>query len=269
MSNISLMVARPVALLLGLGLAPACGVLDDKPKSVGDFCLEYAKRECGPTAAICSRSAAECEPIRRAACMAFVAPLQDGAGRVFRSDNAEGCLEQLEETYKKSLITAADLASLRSKCDRVVEGAGVANASCGAHQDCRSPLVCDKGRCGPERVVAAGANCANPGEVCQPTEYCKTADGLSVCAARGDKNAACSATLPCKPSFRCGAAATCADKAAANAPCTIDDECATGYCNPYAPASVGNTCLPGLSFSPFSPSCEAYFGPSPTPDGGA
>jgi hypothetical protein len=266
MSNMSLMVVRRGALLLGLGLVPACGVLDDKPKSVGDFCVEYAKRECGPTAAICSRNAAECEPIRRAACMSFVAPFQDGAGRVFRSDNAEDCLERVEETYKKSLITAADFSALRGTCSRVVEGAGAANATCGADQDCRSPLVCDKGRCGPQRVVAAGANCANPGEVCQPTEYCKVADGLSVCAARGDKNAACSLALPCKPSFRCNA--TCVDRAAANAPCTVDDECATGYCNQYPPATVGKTCLPGLSFSPFSPSCEAYFGPSPTPDGG-
>jgi hypothetical protein len=268
MSNISLNVFRRAALMVGIGLTSACGVLDDKPKSVGDFCLEYAKRECGPTAAICSRNAADCEPIRRAACQAFVAPFQDGAGRVFRSDNAEDCLEQLGETYKKSLITATDLGALRSKCARVVEGSGAANSTCTADQDCRSPLVCDKGRCGPLRVVAAGANCANPGEVCSSAEYCRAADGLSVCSARADKNAACSASLPCKPAFRC--AGTCLDKVAANAPCTIDDECTTGYCNPYAPTSVGNTCLPGLSFSPFSPSCEAYFGPTPAPaDGGA
>ena len=118
----------------------------------------------------------------------------------------------------------------------------------------------------PLRVVAAGGNCANPGEVCQPAEYCKAVDGLSICNARADKNAECSATVPCKPNLRC--AGTCMDKVANNAACTSDDECATGYCNPYAPASVGRTCLPGLSFAPFAPSCEAYFGPSAMPGGG-
>jgi hypothetical protein len=261
-----------VAALAGLALmaiSPAgCGVLDDKPKSVGDFCVEYAKRECEPTAVTCSRMPAECEPIRRAACQAFVAPLMNAPGRLYRPDNGEACLEQLEATYKKTVITAGDLAALKDKCVRVVEGSVAANGTCTVDQDCQSPLVCDRTRCGPVRVVAAGANCANPGERCQPAEYCKAADGLSVCSASADKNAACSAMVPCKPAFRCNT--TCVDKAAVNAACTTDDDCTTGYCNPYAPSGVGRTCLPGLIFAPFAPSCEGYFGPSSPPaDGGA
>ena len=61
------------------------------------------------------------------------------------------------------------------------------------------------------------------------------------------------------------------DKLPANAPCGTDDDCPTDYCNPYPPAGVGRTCLPGLSFAPFAPTCDAYFGPSTTagPDGGS
>ena len=112
-------------------------------------------------------------------------------------------------------------------------------------------------------MVGAGANCANPGEICQPTEYCRTADGLSVCSARPDKGAACNGDLPCKPNLRCSE--TCVDKLAANAPCSADDDCLTGYCNPFPPSGAGRTCLPGLSFAPFAPTCDAYFGPSSTP----
>ena len=245
-----------------------CGVLDDKPKSIGDFCSEYAKIECEPTAVMCSRTRAECEPIRRAACQAFVAPLQDPS-RSYRSDNADACLSQLKETYKKSLIAATDLRALDDKCSRVVEGAGQANASCGVDQDCRSPLICDKKRCGPQRVVSPGGNCANPGEICPAAEYCHPSDGLMICSARPDKDAACSADLPCKPNLRCSG--TCVDKLAANAPCATDDDCQTGYCNPYPPTGGGRTCLPGLSFAPFAPSCDAYFGPATTttPDAAA
>jgi hypothetical protein len=257
MRKTSLMSLAPSLLL---GLSTSGGLDDGKPKTGVDFCGEFAKRECEPTAAVCSRETKECEPIRRATCQASVAPLED-ATRRFRPDNAEECLEQLEEVYKKNLITAADLDALYGKCLRVVEGSGVANARCSIDQDCRSPLVCDKSLCGPPRVVAAGANCANPGETCQPSEFCKPADGIAVCSARADKGTACSAALPCKPNLRCDGS-TCVDKLAANAACAGDDDCLSGYCNPYPPTGVGRTCLPGLSFAPFAPSCEAYFGPS-------
>ncbi len=245
-----------------------CGVLDDKPHSVGDFCGEYAKIECESTAVTCSRTRAECEPIRRAACQAFVAPLEDPS-RLFRSNNADDCLEQLRVTYKKSLITAADLQALTAKCGRVVEGAAVANTTCAVDQDCRSPLICDKKRCGPLTVVGAGRNCANPGEVCQPNEYCRPSDSLMICTARPDKGASCSLDVPCKPNLRCSG--TCVEKMPVNAACVEDDDCVSGYCNPYPPPGGGRTCLAGLSFAPFAPTCEAYFGPSTTavPDGGS
>ena len=206
----------PVGAVLAFLGQGGCEALDDRPKTVGDFCGEYARRECEPTAVICSRNRAECEPIRRAACEAFVAPLAS-ASRVFRRENAEACLAQVTETYKKNVITATDLDALADKCDRVVEGPGMSNATCDADQDCRSPLVCDKNRCGPLRMVPAGGNCANPGEVCPATEYCRADSGLAVCTGRPDKGAACSASLPCRPTLRCDG--TCQDKLGANSPC--------------------------------------------------
>jgi hypothetical protein len=246
---------------------PGCEVLEDKPKTVGDFCSEYAQRECEPTAPLCSRDRAECEPIRRAECEKFVAPLMT-TGRVFRRDNAEACLEQLTATYKKNVITATDLDALGDKCSRVVEGAGQMNATCSVDQDCRSPFICDKSKCGPLRVVAAGANCANPGEVCQPNEFCRPGDGIAVCSARADRASSCRVDLPCRPNLRCGDA-ICVDKLGLNAACATDDECASGYCNRYPPSGMGPTCLPGLIFAPFAPTCEAYFGHSATPDAGS
>jgi hypothetical protein len=245
---------------------PACEVLDDKPRTVGDFCGEYAQRECEPTAALCSRDRAECEPIRRAECEKFVAPLMT-PGRTFRRENAEACLEQLTATYKKNPITAPDLDALGDKCSRVVEGAGAPNAACSVDQDCRSPLICDKFKCGPLRVVAAGANCANPGEVCQPNEFCRPADGIAVCTPRADRTMSCHAALPCRPNLRCGDA-VCVEKLGTGAGCGTDADCASGYCNRYPPAGTGPTCLAGLGFAPFAPTCEAYFGASSPPDGG-
>ena len=258
----------PIGAVLAFLGQGGCEALDDRPKTVGDFCGEYARRECEPTAVTCSRNRAECEPRRREVCEAFVAPLAS-ASRVFRRENAEACLAQVTETYKKNVITATDLDALADKCDRVVEGPGMSNATCDADQDCRSPLVCDKNRCGPLRMVAAGGNCANPGEVCPTTEYCRSDSGLAVCTGRPDKGAACSDSLPCRPTLRCDG--TCQDKLAANSPCQKDDDCTTDYCNPHPPASAGPTCLPGLIFAPFAPTCDAYFGPSSSsgPDGGA
>lgn len=242
---------------LGLG---ACE--KDEPENEADFCAQFAERECAGPAASCVGDVAACQPMRQAACNQVIATLS-AANRQFRPANGKACLDLVDATFKKALITGADLTTVRATCNRVIEGTTTANMTCAADQDCASPLICDKGFCGAVRQVTTGGPCANPGDTCVPDEICQaaTAGGLQVCTPKGDRGAACSATRPCKTALRCQT--TCMDKVANGQPCTGDADCQMGYCDLYPPAGVGRTCLPGLSFSPFSPACTAYFGSSP------
>ena len=244
----------------------AMGCEKEGPETQQDFCTQYAQRECGAVAVTCARDVATCQPRRVTGCTQFISTLS-ATTREYRPKNAMACLDQVDATYKKALITAADFAALNAACARVIEGAAAANQACAANQDCASPLVCDKGFCGTQRQVAAGGNCANPGDTCIPDELCQAAGGVSVCMPKRDRDAGCSTAQPCKTAFRCQG--TCMDKVAVGAACAADDDCQSGYCNLYPPAGVARTCLPGLSFSPFSPSCEAYFGASAPGDAGA
>ena len=237
----------------------------DEPENEQDFCTQYAERECAGPAATCVGDVAACKPMRQAVCNQFIATLSSPT-RQFRPANGQACLDLVEATFKKALITSADFTTLRSTCARVIEGSTGANMACAADQDCASPLVCDKGFCGAVRQVPSGGPCANPGDTCVPDEICQAAaaGALLVCTPKRDRDATCSATQPCKPALRCQA--TCMDKLANGQPCTGDGDCQMGYCDLYPPAGVARSCLPGLSFSPFSPACIAYFGTSPGAD---
>jgi hypothetical protein len=200
-----------------------------------------------------------CEPVRVEACRDFV--IQAKGDRTFRPENVEGCLKQVDETFKKALIKAEDMVALRAKCSRVYEGRAKANEVCAIDQDCQSPLICDKGHCGPLRTVSAGANCANPGEICQSTEYCRPTSGLLVCTKRPGKDAACSEAEPCGPGLRCQN--VCIEKLANGTACSRDEECAEGFCHPFPPPGTPNICAGGLSFAQFTPVCDAYFPKAP------
>jgi hypothetical protein len=240
-----------------IATAAGCNTIDPG-EAEGGFCEELAARECEALAGACSREPADCKRIRVQECSARV-ELARGMGRTFRRDNVGPCLDQTRATYSKALITAEDLRLLTDKCARVYEGTSEANGVCTSDPDCKSPLVCDRNRCGMPRSVTDNANCGNPGERCPTTQYCRAADGFSVCTARLVVGATCSNQSECAATLRCRGG-SCIDKLALNAPCDRDDDCVSDYCDPYPPAGMMKTCASGLNFARFSPSCEAYFG---------
>lgn len=239
------------ALLVAAGAA--CG----EPEGVGEaqFCPEYARRECSRVAASCSMTATACEPVRANVCRE-VATRARRAGRRYSAARAQACLDQVLRTYEKFPVTAARLATLEQTCGRVHEGGGRAADPCAVDNDCEGDLVCDKGRCGTARVVAAGAGCANIGESCPRGEHCSDARGVYSCVKRQDRGMLCGPAQPCLERYRC--VGTCTERLAVGMPCLADDDCETRYCIPHVLPETPRTCGVGLSFSHQSPSCIAF-----------
>lgn len=247
--------------LFALVVLPVACKVDNTPTNEADFCAEYAKRECTAVADTCSRDITTCEPIRTTACTTFLAPYA-AVTRTLNSDNVKACLDQVTAVYADQKVTPAEFQMLTSKCARVMEGTAAANDACVADQDCTSPLICDKGRCGTPQTVAAGGNCANPGEICDGDQICAPSAGLYLCTPKQGSGASCSATAPCVAALRC--AGTCMAKVANGGACATADDCTSGYCDLYPPAGMAATCLTGLNFAAFSPSCNAFFGAAST-----
>jgi hypothetical protein len=230
------------------------------------FCQEYAKRECAKVANYCSFAASSCEPSRLDNCKSMAAHSKTGA-RQFNADNADRCLKQVDTAYATLPIDATKLAALDAACGRVFSAGAKANEACTVDFDCDGDLICDKAHCGSRKIVAAGAGCANVGEVCPTGQYCSNASGLFNCTPKQAQGATCSDTQPCTEKLRC--TGTCAARLAIGMLCNSDDECESLYCNPYAAAGA-RKCGAGLSFSDGSPSCLAFMGSAiPAPDAGA
>jgi hypothetical protein len=247
---------------LGLSLLGAAGCQrDGSGLSEEAFCQEYARIECEKVAGFCSFSAAACEPSRAQACRDMGNRLKGGM-RQYNAANTGACLKKLEDAYKTLPITAATLAGLEEACARVFAGTAKSNDPCAANYDCAGTLVCDKGFCGVEKVVASRAGCANVGERCPRGEYCTNTSttGLFLCIPRTPLDSPCAISTPCMEDLRCRT--TCVRRLDTGAPCLEDDDCLSGYCNRYV---SNRTCGVGLTFSAESPSCFAYLG---GPDGG-
>jgi hypothetical protein len=182
-------------------------------------------------------------------------------GRSFRPENAGPCLDQTRTTYRADIIEAEDFQMLEAKCGRVFEGSAAANEPCVADADCKGPLICDKRRCGQLKTVTANSNCGNPGEICPTEQYCKQGDGFFSCTARNAAGATCSINGECAEGLRCRGMA-CVAKLMLDAECSGDDDCLSGYCDPYPPMGRPRSCATGLNFARFSPSCDGFFGVS-------
>src|SRR4051812_34920727 len=219
------------------------------------FCAEYADIECAKVATFCSFSAASCEPIRVNACREFAQRSKSG-GRQFNPAKTDACLGELRHAYGLLPISATSLGQVDATCSRVFEGRAQMGETCAVAFDCHEGLICDKGRCGVEHTVAGGAGCANIGERCPKGEYCTNATGIYVCTRRLDPGATCSEAAPCIETYRCRS--MCLPRLEVGTKCTSDDDCESGYCNPYVLPGTTRTCGPGLTFSNQAPSCLAY-----------
>jgi hypothetical protein len=240
-------------------LATAC-MKQAPARTEEQFCQEYARIECSKIAPFCSFSPANCEPARVNACRVNAGQLK-GVGHAYNAANTDACLKKLTDAYMTTLITPAMLKGVSDTCARVFEGTAKVTETCVADYDCVGGLICDKGHCGVEKIVASGGLCANPGERCPKGEFCTNATGIFVCSKRALLGATCALSVPCEETLRC-LNSVCVARLDTQGVCNSDDECATGYCNLYISP---RTCGVGLTFSVGSPSCTAYMG---NPDGG-
>lgn len=247
-------------LLAGALVLSAC----PKPNAAStesEFCQERAEAECEKLQSACALSTLDvCVNTRRVACTQWAANLKVGA-HAFRAAKTGDCLDEIRATLGPA-VPAARVAQVEAVCARVFEGTGVVNAPCTQDFDCVSPLTCDPGKalCSTRREVAAGAGCANPGEICQPGQFCAstpTPQGttLLVCTPRATLGTACSDVRPCVEALRCLPNATCEPRMGLGSACTDDGSCTTNFCDDYA-----GVCTDGLSFAPGSPSCVGFTG---------
>jgi hypothetical protein len=246
-------------LVCAVSVAGTACIKQQESRTEEQFCQEYAHIECGKVAALCSFTAANCEPARVAACRTFAAQLK-GAGHEFNAAHTDACLKKLGDAYMTLPNSATMLKAIDDTCARVFEGTAKVTEGCMADYDCAGGLICDKGHCGVEKIVSSGGLCANPGERCPKGEFCTSATGVFICTKRAPLGMSCSLSVPCEESLRCRT--TCVPKLDTQGACDQDDDCISGYCNRYVST---RTCGLGLTFSPESASCTAYMG---NPDGG-
>jgi hypothetical protein len=257
------MKALRLMLMLAPLLAMGCGD-ENKQLSPSDFTTEYAKRVCDGVSSACLIPATSCTAGQLSA-RALVDQAAVGAGRVFMSANAEVCLAKVNAVYgqlKQHLIglTAADLQGVQDSCADVYRGLRVARGPCAVDQDCVSGLICDAskgtptGMCAVKSEKVEGVGCANLGETCAPGFYCSNSTGVLACEARPGLAAACSATTPCLETLRC-AAGICVAQLELGNPCTTDQDCSTGLCEPYA-----HKCADDVRYAQGTPACQAMGG---------
>jgi hypothetical protein len=140
-------------------------------------------------------------------------------------------------------------------CGDVYRGTVMANGPCTSDTDCFTGLICDKGYCGTTKMVAAGAQCNNIGETCPPGSFCSNATRIWLCTSKVSLGGACDDANPCLENLRC-AAGSCVGQLDIGEVCTMDQDCSTGLCEPYA-----GLCAQDVRFANHSAACVAMGGP--------
>jgi hypothetical protein len=219
---------------LGIVALAGCGS-QSGPLTQTEYCNQYAQAVCAGVSPACLLTVPSCTAGRLDQC---TAEAQSNATRDFIPPNAEACLNKVNAVYGKLkqgavALGAADIQAMNEVCGNVYRGTGLANGLCGIDADCLDPLICDKGYCGTARTVAQGAGCANIGETCPQGFYCSGATGIWVCAGKVGLGGVCDASNPCLENLRC-MGGVCAVQLGIGASCTVDQDCDSGFCEPYA-----------------------------------
>jgi hypothetical protein len=211
----------------------------------------------------CLVTAPTCTAVQVAECTG-IAQINTGPDfhRDFQPANAEVCLNKVSSTYGKLkqgsvALSATDIQAKDQACGDVYRGTVLANGPCKADADCLDGLICDvaKGFCGTSKLVAQGAGCANIGETCPPGSFCNAITGVWLCLSKASLGGACNDANPCLENLRC-AAGTCVVQLGIGEQCTVDQDCSTGFCEPYA-----GLCAQDLRFAVHSSACVAMGGP--------
>jgi hypothetical protein len=223
------------------------------PLTQTEFCDKYAQEICAAVSPACLVTAASCTAGRLNDCSAVA---QANATRDFIPPNAQVCLDKVRAAYGKLnqgavALGAADIQTMNEACGDVYRGTGLANGPCLVDADCLDGLICDKGYCGTAKLVTQGAGCANIGEYCPRGFTCSDAGGFWMCGSKVGLGGACGDSLPCLENLRCSAG-LCSVQLEIGADCTVDQDCSSGFCEPYA-----HKCAQDVRFANGSAACMA------------
>ena len=238
--------------LVALVSLAGCGN-DKSPTTQTEYCNTYAQEICAAVAPACLITTSACMAGRLADCSAQA---QQNIGRDFLPSNADACLAKIREVYGKLnqgavALTAAAIASIDNACANVYRGTKALDRPCEVDVDCLDGYICDKGFCGRAKVVAQGQGCANVGEICPQGSYCSGAAPVSLCVSKGSLGATCDDSAPCLETLRCESGA-CAVQLGVGFACSVDQDCDTGFCEPYA-----KLCANDVRFANNSAACTA------------
>jgi hypothetical protein len=244
-------------LMLAPLLATGCGT-EDKPLTASDFITQYAQNVCAGVSPACLVPMDTCTAIQSAA-RSQTAQDAAGQGWLFVPAAAQTCLGLVASVYgslkTSAVVKASDFKAMVYACDQVYRGPRTANATCAFDEDCTPGLICDKLHCGTKSVVPQGAGCANIGETCPAGSYCAaSAEGIRICASRIGLGGACGESTPCSETLRC-LAGTCTAQLGIGEKCTVDQDCASKFCEPYA-----YLCADDVRFANHSAACVAMGG---------
>lgn len=256
------MTAHRLIVLASLS-ALGCGN-EDKPLTPAEFTDRYVQSVCTAVSEACLMTSSACvsEQLSERAQTDQAAVT---AGRAFMPADAQTCLDKVATVYGKLdhgtvALAPADLRALAQACAPVYRGNKLAGQTCAVDEDCIAGLLCDhgktadSGRCGSRAPVAQGEGCANIGEVCPVGFYCGVAAELRKCLPKVGLGGACDAQTPCLESYRC-ADGTCIAQLGVGEVCSTDQDCATGFCEPYA-----GKCAADVRFANGSAACVAMGG---------
>jgi hypothetical protein len=243
--------------LLSLAFVASVGCGNDKPPTTQtEYCDTYAQEICAAVAPACLITMSACTAGRLADCSAQA---QQNSRRDFIPSNADACLAKIGEVYGKLnrgmvALTAVDITSINAACANVYRGTKALNGLCEVDVDCLDGFICDKGFCGRSKIVAQGQGCANVGEICPPKSYCSGAAPVSLCVSKGRLGVACNDLAPCLENLRCESEA-CTVQLGVGFACSVDQDCATEFCEPYA-----KLCADDVRFANKSAACTAMGG---------
>jgi len=153
----------------------------------------------------------------------------------YDASGAEACVASAKAMYADASLSKAELDTHAEACAVALNRGGGNGSSCNFDNDCDAGagLSCvvtpsDPGSCRDPVEVAPGGACDEAGAVCDDDHYCNVEAG-SFCVVRPDANSPCSDVIPCQEDAHC-VADVCLTKDANGSPCTLDDECAGGFC---------------------------------------
>jgi hypothetical protein len=241
------------------GSQPGPGAEGDKLSTEAAFCTEWAKAACNEdVVSACNSVRTDCLTAQRDFCRALVPT-------GYQSDNAEDCLEAVEDAYNDAELTSEELdvvLKLGGDCKGLNDGGQDEGDSCVASSDCDgvSGFECvvrpgePAGTCQIPVEVAPGGRCSTPESVCPADLYCNGDN----CVVRSPEGEACSGDM-CEPGLRCALATgaterTCIPLLANRDPCSANADCASGVC--LGPTETDKICVSSIILTVQDPLCR-------------